>query len=176
MTNTALQLEKFKTTDQLLPRQGPNVYAAGYKDADKGHIRYGSKPSDQPTLSIIDPIRDDNGDIIMPGFYTLGLSEDRQNLVLSQDKYIVAIIPVFKIQEDKSQIKAPQPMDWKSQKKADWKERKEEKKKKKLARQGKLPEEPTIYNNATIEYQPDGDYYLIKYERAQIRAWGAIKL
>jgi len=56
---------------------------------------------------------------------------------------------------------------------------KEQKKKaketKKAIKQGKIPEAPQEYNNATIEYDNEGEYYLIKYERGNIRAWGAIK-
>ena len=37
------------------------------------------------------------------------------------------------------------------------------------------PDEPKVYMDATIEYNPNGDYYLIKYERGTIKAWGAIK-
>ena len=32
-----------------------------------------------------------------------------------------------------------------------------------------------VYMTADIEYNPNGSFYLIKYERGTIRAWGAIK-
>ena len=55
-------------------------------------------------------------------------------------------------------------------------EKKKAKKNKKLIREGKMVDEPDTYNNASIEYDEDGDYYIIKYERGAIRAWGALKL
>lgn len=176
MENTALQLEKVKSLDRLLPTRGPNIYQAGIKDRDKGHVKYGPKSSDQPTLIIADAIYDEDGNGIMPGYYELMLSEDRQNLLLSQRQVLVALIPVFKIEEDKSQEYLTQPMDWRSQRKYDRAQKKQEKKTKKLIKEGKMSEEPEIYNNATIQYEKEGGYYLIKYERGKIQAWGALKL
>ena len=37
------------------------------------------------------------------------------------------------------------------------------------------PDTPQIYMEATIEYIPQGKYYLIKYQRGTIKAWGAFK-
>ena len=37
------------------------------------------------------------------------------------------------------------------------------------------PDEPKINMSAEIFYERDGDYYLIKYERDKIRAWGVVK-
>lgn len=174
MANAALQMEKFKTVDKLLPPRGPNVYNAGIKDADKGIIRYASPSNTNPNLIIVDPISDDDGNYIMPGYYSLVLSYDRQNLILSQRNGIVAIIPVFKIEEDRKQEETPPPMDNKSLKKYNKEQKKKEKEKKKLFKDGKITSEPEVYNSASIEYDPDG-YYLIKYEKGKIRAWGAIK-
>ena len=37
------------------------------------------------------------------------------------------------------------------------------------------PDEPSVYMEATIEYIKNGEYYLIKYQRGTIKAWGAFK-
>ena len=37
------------------------------------------------------------------------------------------------------------------------------------------PVQDYIHMEASIEYDPDGDFYLIKYQRGTIKAWGAIK-
>jgi len=175
MGNIALQMEKFNSAQRLLPQRGPSIYSSGINDREKGFVLYGPKSSDEPILIIVDPIYDKDRKVIAPGYYELMLSYDRQNLILTQKQQIIAVIPVFKIEEDKSQVKT-QPKDWKAQKKADKEEKKKQKKLKKLAAQGKMPEEPGIYNNATIEYEDEGNYYLIKYERGKIQAWGAIKM
>ena len=46
---------------------------------------------------------------------------------------------------------------------------------KKRAVTGQPPDVEKVFMDASIEYNPNGDYYLIKYERGTIRAWGAIK-
>lgn len=177
MENTALQFEKMKSVDRLLPARGPNTYQAGINDRDKAYVKYGPKSSDQPTLIIPDAIYDNDGNGILPGYYELMLSVDRQNLLLTQRQVIIAIIPVFKLEEDKSQEEVKQPMDWISQKKYNHAQKKKEKKRKKLIKEGKIPEdEMGKYNNATIQYEQQGGYYLIKYERGAIRAWGALKI
>lgn len=175
MTNAALQMEKFKTIDQLLPPRGPNIYHAGIKDNDKGFIQYGPKSTDQPNLIIKDPIGDNDGNIIMPGYYELLLSKDRQTLILAQSQNIVALIPVFKLEEDRGKEQLTQPIDNKSQRKFDKQQKEEAKKNKKLIKDRDIASIPQIYNNASIKYDEEGDYYLIQYERGAIKAWGAIK-
>jgi hypothetical protein len=175
MTNTAIQLEKFKTLDKMLPARGQNIYHSGLKDKDSGFVKYGPKSSDQPTLLIPEALYDQDRNVIPAGYYELLLSEDRQTLLLAQSDKIIAVIPVFKVEEDHNQEKIAQPMDNKSQKKFDKEQKKQAKKNKKLIAEGKMLEEPEIYNNATIDYNENGDYYLIKYERGKVRAWGTIK-
>ena len=163
------------TLDDLLPKRGANTYPSGLYDKDQGQVKYGPKSTNNPTLTITDPIFDaDRRNYIAPGFYELQLSYDRDFLIFYQGAKQIATVPVFKFEEDKSEIK-PQPMDAKSQKKADKEAKKQEKKRKKDIKQHKIPEEPIIYNNATIEYDEKENYYLIKYERENKRAWGAIK-
>jgi len=167
---------KFKTPSQLLPPRGANIYNAGIKDGDKGYIRYAHPSSKSPNLMIVNPVYDDDDNVILPGYYELVLSEDRTMLILAQSDKIVATIPVFKVEEDRSQEQMAQPMDNKSQRKADREKKKEDKKREKMVKQGKVPEAtPEIYMNATIQHDEEGGYYLIKYERDKIRAWGAIK-
>lgn len=171
----AILLAQVPTTTNLLPKRPAWAYSAGIKDADKAFVKYGPPSTDQPNLIINEAIRDDGGNTIMPGFYELILSPTREMLSLSQAGTVVATFPVFKYEEDKSQEELAQPMDNKSQKKFNKEQKKKDKKTKKLIKQGKMPEEPPIYTNATIKYDVEGDYYLIKYERGKIRAWGAIK-
>lgn len=183
-----LLLAQIPTTVDLLPPRGNNAYNAGIKDYDKGYVRYANPDSDSPNLLLVNPIRDDDGNIIMPGYYELVLSGDRETLSLIQAGKIAATMPVFMIQEDKSQEEAPPPMDDKSLKKYKKDLKKKAKLQKKIAKDqnslmpeglkskdGSIPQKSQIYMNATIKYDEEGDYYLIKYERGRIRAWGAIK-
>jgi hypothetical protein len=161
---------------KVLPPRGANIYRSGIKEGEKGYEIYAQPSSTNPTLIIPSEIYDDARNVIMPGYYELVLSGDRTMLSLTQSGQEVAVIPVFKIQEDKTQDVAPPPMDNKSQKKFDKEQKKKEKKHKQQVRKGEIPDAaPAIYTNATIEYDEKGDYYLIKYERGRIRAWGAIK-
>lgn len=168
-------LAQVPNAENVLPPRGNNPYSAGIKDADKGYVKYGPKSTDQPNLLISNTICDEQQNVILPGYYELSLSADRQMLTLSQGRDIFAVIPVFKIEEDRSQEQMAQPMDKKSLKKFNKEQKKKEKKTKKLIKEKKISEEPQIYNNASIQYDVGGDYYLIKYERGKIRAWGAIK-
>ena len=47
----------------------------------------------------------------------------------------------------------------------------------KREKQGMPPvnEDQDIYQEASIEWIPTGGYYLIRYERDDVKAWGAIK-
>lgn len=162
--------------NKLLPPRGPMVYPSGLKEQDKGNVRFGPKSTDYPNLIIVNPISDDDGNIILPGYYELVLSYDRTMLSLMQAGKEIAKVPVFKIDIDKNQEQKSQPMDSKSQKAFVKAQKKKENQRKKLIKQGKIPDvEESVYSNASIEYVADGDYYLIKYERGKIRAWGAIK-
>ena len=62
---------------------------------------------------------------------------------------------------------------YKKQLKKEAREKKETNEKR--AKVGMPPVEDFVYKEATIEYDKDGDYYLIKYQRGTIKAWGAIK-
>lgn len=161
---------------EFLEKQKPSTaYPAGVRDGDKGYTRYAPKSSDYPNLIIPEHIYDNDDNAIAPGYYQLILSEDRQMLVLVQSEKVVATFPVFKVEEDKTQEVTPQPMDNKSQRKFNKEQKKKAKENEKLIKEGKIESEPQIYVNATIEYDKVGDYYLVKYERGRIRAWGTIK-
>lgn len=168
-------LAQVPSVTDLLPPRGSSTYPPGIYANDNELVRYAPKSSNNPNLIIINPIYDDDSNVILPGYYELILSSDRQMLILSQEGKEIATFPVFKIEEDKNQEPTSQPMDWKSQRKFDKEQEKKEKENKKLIKQGKIPNEPQVYMNATIQYDNKGDYYLIKYERGRIRAWGAIK-
>lgn len=135
--------------------------------------RYALRESDYPTLIIVDPIYDGERDVIKPGHYELALSDERNFLLLIQSKKAVAIIPVFKIEEDDSEQKRLNDPKYKKQLKKEAKEK--EKTNEKRARKGMPPVQDYVHMEASIEYDKDGDYYLIKYQRGTIKAWGAIK-
>ncbi|MBR6098948.1 hypothetical protein IKP85_04305 [bacterium] len=146
---------------------------SGVYDASKTYVRYALRDSDYPTLIIVDPIYDNSGNTIYPGYYELALSDSHEFLLLMQSKEAVAVIPVFKVEEDAKEPERLNNKEYKKQLKKEKKEREEVNKKR--AEAGMPPDEEKVYMEASIEYNPDGDYYLIKYERDTIRAWGAIK-
>lgn len=171
-----IEIAQVKTISELLPKRGPAVYSAGIKDGEKGTAKYGPKSSDNPVLIIVRPFYDGEGNYILPGYYELMLSIDRTMLLMSQAGKIIATMPVFKLEEDRSQLETTVAMDKKSQKKYNKEKKKEYKKMKKLYEDGKIPSmEPEIYSKASIEYDEQGRYYLVKYEKGAIKAWGAIK-
>jgi len=172
----AIYLAHVKTVSELLAPRGPNTYNAGIRDCDKGYIRYAHASSKFPNLMVVNPIYDNDGNVILPGYYELVLSEDRTMLLLVQSDQIVATFPVFKLEEDRNKEQVAQPMDKKSERAFDKAQAKQSAKRKKMIKEGKIPDSPPeIYMNATIQHDEEGGYFLIKYERDKIRAWGAIK-
>lgn len=137
--------------------------------------RYGLRESSYPTLSLVEEITDGLGNVIPSGHYELALSDERNFLILIQSKTAVAIIPVFLVEVDMSEYS--QVKDKKSLKKQKKLQKEIAKTNAKRAKQGMLPisEEDDIYQEASIEYIEKGNYYLIKYERGDVRAWSAIK-
>ena len=131
--------------------------------------RYSLKDSDYPTLVLVENITDGEGHKIPSGHYELALSDERDFLILMQTKNPVAIIPTFKIEEEKIRT------DKKYLKIKKKQEKEREKTNKKRAKKGMPPDVEKIYMDASIEYVKEGNYYLIRYERDRIRAWGAIK-
>ena len=135
--------------------------------------RYSLRDSDYPILSIIDHIKDPDGNLIPPGHYELALSDERDFLIIMETKKPLAIIPVFKVEEDKEAFN--QNNDKEYQKILEKRKKEREKTNKKRARKGMPSDEEKIHMEASMEYVKDGDYFLLKYERGTIRAWGAIK-
>lgn len=146
---------------------------SGVSHDSKTFVRYSLADSDYPTLIIVDPIYDNAGNVIKPGYYELALSDSHEFLLLIQSKEAVAVIPVFKVEEDASAPKRLNDKKYKKELKKEEKQRKEINEKRDKV--GMPHDEPKVYMEADIQYNPQGDYYLIKYERDTIRAWGAIK-
>lgn len=167
--------------DNIMMHSETRVYpvepqeTAGLELGSQSIYKYSLRESSYPTLSIVEDIKDSQGNRIEPGHYELALSDERDFFILIQTKKAIAIIPVFKVEVDMSRYE--QVRDKKSLKR-EQKEKKEiAKTNRKREKQGMPPvnEEQDIYQEASIKYQPAGDYYLIKYERGDVRAWGAIK-
>ena len=136
-------------------------------------FRYSLKNTDYPNIIIPEKISDNDGNIIAPGYYGLALSDDRSFLILIESQKARAIIPVFKVEEDANEDKRLNDETYSKELKKEAKER--EKTNKKRAKAGMQPDTPYVHMNASIEYDLKGGYYLIKYERGTIKAWGAIK-
>jgi len=138
----------------------------------------------EPILTIVDHIPDYNGNFIKPGHYTLALSDDKEFLLLIESLQLIAVIPVFKISENREELEKmyKRIQDEKSGKK--YKRKKFESKQERVRRlidtakaeRHEAPIEDFVYRNASIEYVKEGQYYLITYENGYIRAFGAIKV
>ena len=134
-------------------------------------------------MALVNYIPDYNGNFIKPGHYELALSGDKEFLYLIESKDLVAVIPVFKIAENKKELRRyyekTKNLD-KEDKKIIAKKKRKEKYQKiidaKYAKTGATPPKEYEHTEAAIEYVKDGGYYLIMYEKGFIRAWGAIKI
>lgn len=167
--------------DNIMMHSETRVYptepqiTAGLIVGSQSIYKYSLRESSYPTLSLVDEISDSQGNIIPPGHYELALSDERDFLILIQSKKAIAIIPVFKVDIDMSYCE--QVRDDKALKKKKKEEKEIAKTNRKREKKGLPPinKEQDIYQEATIEYIPSGSYYLIRYERADVKAWGAIK-
>ena len=150
--------------------------------------RYSIPTDEQPVLIIKDYIPDYNGNFINPGHYQLALSDDKELLYLIESKNLLAVIPVFKLEENKNELKKYREKT-KDLTKTERKEleRQERKSKQEQKRQdiiekkyavtgATLPPKEYIHMEAELNYVKEGGYYLIRYEKGVIRAWGAIKI
>lgn len=146
---------------------------SGYYVGTQAIYRYSLKDSDYPTLIITDPLFDNAGGVINSGYYELALSDMRDFLILIQSKNPVAVIPVIKIEEDATEAARLNNKKVKKELKKEEKARKDTNEKR--AKVSMKPDEPEIHMEASIEYVPTGQYYLIKYQRGTIKAWGAFK-
>lgn len=154
--------------------QYPTI-TAGLMVGTQAIYRYGLRESSYPTLSIVDEITDGKGHIIPPGHYELALSDDRQFLILIESKQPLAIMPVFKVEVTMDE--KPQIHDAKSLRAKNKKEKEIAKTNRRREKKGMPPvnKEEEIYQEATMEYIKDGGYFLIRYERGDVKAWAAIK-
>ena len=146
---------------------------SGYYVGTQAIFRYSLKDSDYPNLIITDPLFDNAGGVINSGYYELALSDMRDFLILIQSKNPVAVIPVIKIEEDATEAARLNNKKVKKELKKEEKARKDTNEKR--SKVGMKPDEPEIHMEASIEYVPTGQYYLIKYQRGTIKAWGAFK-
>ncbi len=148
---------------------------SGLIDGTDAVYRYGLRESSYPTLSLPYELSDGNGNYIPSGHYELALSDDRQFLLIIESKQPLAIIPVFKLETE--MVKKEQIRDKKTLKAQKKREKEIEKTNKKREKVGMSPidKDEDIYQEASIEYIKDGDYYLIRYERGDVKAWAAIK-
>ena len=142
-------------------------------DGSNSIYKYSLKESDYPTLILTDPLKDEEGNALIPGHYELAISDMRDYFILMQSKKPLAIFPVFKVEDDMSEQDRANDKEYQKIKKKQEKERKKVNKKRRAA--GMTEDEEKILMEASIEYIQDGDYFLIKYERGTIRAWSAIK-
>ena len=154
--------------------QFPTI-TSGLVEGTDAVYRYGLRESSYPTLVIVDELTDGKGSFIPAGHYELALSDDRQFLLLLEAKELRAIIPVFKVEVSMSET--PQVHDRKSLKEKRKKDKEIWKTNRKRERKGMPPvnEEEQIYQEASIEYNKDGKYFLIRYERGDVKAWAAVK-
>ena len=174
--------------DYLAPTAPYPRNPSGITIHQKSIYRYSIPTDEQPTLIIKDYIPDYNGNFISPGYYELALSDDKEFLYLIESKNLLAVIPVFKLAENEAELKKYRDKNkelTKSEKKKveqkEKKERHETKRKKiietKYAQTGStMPKKEYTHLEASIDYIKDGGYYLIRYEKGFIRAWGAIKI
>lgn len=173
--------------DYLAPCAPYPMTPSGLTTGQNSIYRYSIPTDEQPTLAILDAIPDYNGNFIKPGYYKLALSDDREFLYLIETHDLIAVIPVFKLAENEYELKKYRDQN-RELTKAERKEVKQKERKKKrqdkfrkvietkYAKTGAtLPKEEYTHQEATIEYIKEGGYYLIKYEKGYIRAWGAIK-
>lgn len=166
-------VEKVLTHPNIRPYPQEPQETSNYFLGSQAIFKYALKDSDYPTIIIPDPLYDNDGGIILQGYYELALTDSRDFLILMQSKTPRAVIPVIKIEEDVQEYDRLNNKTVKKQQKKEEKARK--KTNEKRAKVGMTPDEPQIHMEAEIEYVPKGEYYLIKYQRGTIKAWGAFK-
>jgi hypothetical protein len=166
-------VEKVLTQQYIRPYPQEPQETAGYVVGTQSIYRYSLKDSDYPTIIIPDPLYDNAGGIIPQGYYELALSDSREFFILLESKKPIAVIPVIKVEDDATE---QERLDNKVVKKETKKEQKNrEKTNKKRTKTGMTQDEPQIFMEADIEYIPNGEYFLVKYQKGSLKAWGAFK-
>lgn len=166
-------VEKVLTHPNIRPYPQEPQEVSNYFLGSQAIFKYALKDSDYPTIIIPDPLYDNDGGVIVPGYYELALTDSRDFLILMQSKTPRAVIPVIKIEEDAGEYDRLNNKTVKKELKKEAKAR--ENTNKKRAKVGMPPDEPEIYMEAEIEYVQEGEYFLIKYQRGTIKAWGVFK-
>lgn len=166
-------VEKLFTQQYIRPYPIEPQETSGYYVGSEAIYRYSLNDSEYPTIIIPDPLYDNNGGIIRPGYYELALTDSREFLILMESKKPIAVIPVIKVEEDATEQDRLNNKKVKKELKKEKKER--EKTNKKRAKVGMPPDVPKIFMEAEIEYDEKGGYYLIRYQKGTIKAWGAFK-
>ncbi len=161
--------------DYLAPCAPYPAIPSGVTIHENSIYRFSIPTDEQPTLTIVDYIPDYNGNFIKPGYYELALSDDREFLYLIESKDLIAVIPVFKIAENEEEAEKARKKEEKHR------PTRQEKFQKiidiKYAKTGTtVPKKDYVHLEASIDYIKEGGYYLIRYEKGFIRAWGAIKI
>ena len=168
-----MYVEKVLTQKYIRPYPQQPQETAGYNIGSQAIYRYSLKDSQYPTIIIPDPIYNNEGGIIKPGHYELALSDSMDFLILLESKNPIAIIPVIKIEEDATEKARLNNKTVKKKKKKEEKLREDTNKKR--AKVGMPADEPEIFMEASLEYVPKGEYYLIRYQKGTIKAWGTFK-
>lgn|SRR5574344_738157 len=137
--------------------------------------RYSLRESSYPTLTLADKLTDYQGNEIPPGHYELALSDERNFLILIESKKAIAIIPVFKVEVEMSNYAEVHNKKALKKTKKQAKEIAKTNAKREKKGMPKIDPDEDIFQEATIEYNKSGGYYLIKYERGDVKAWAAIK-
>lgn len=95
--------------DNIMMHSETRVYptepqeTAGLIVGTQSFYKYSLRESSYPTLSLVDELKDSQGNVVPPGHYELALSDEKDFLILIQSKKAIAIIPVFKVEIDMSQ-------------------------------------------------------------------------
>lgn len=174
--------------DYLAPTAPYPRYPSGITIHEKSIYRFSIPTDEQPVLIIQDYIPDYNGNFIKPGYYKLALSDDREFLYLIESQNLIAVLPVFKLEENEAELKKYID-DNKELTKSEKREKEREKRKKKREEKllniieskyaetgATMPKKDFEHQDATMDYIKEGGYYLIKYEKGFLRAWAAIKI
>lgn len=174
--------------DYLAPTAPYPRTPSGITIHEKSIYRYAIPTEEQPILIIKDYIPDYNGNFIPPGHYQLALSDDKEFLYIIESRNLIATIPVFKLAENEAELKKYRNRSKNLTKSEKKNLKKEERKKKRTEKRQKiierkyaetgatLPKKEYTHLEASIDYVKEGSYYLIRYEKGFIRAWGAIKI
>ena len=177
-TNLIAQYNMESFLEKKLRR--PDVaYPSGLDYRDNSHVKFGPPSIDDPILLIVDPIFNKDMKYIPPGYYQLCLEPGREYMYLVQSGKVVAVIPVFKIEIDKEKekerLRNQEPKTFFKQKIYRYKQARKERKRQQNIKKKRIDPEQRVYSDATIELKQSEGYFLIKYEKDAVKAWGAIK-